>query len=121
MNKKTPVPAAGSQYLEKDSNKVTVQFRNKFPDLFQAVYNEGFSAGRDSINIGEVDHEEMKSFIENNTIGSISKNMSLEDRIEAEWAANPATRQEFNNDFAAFSAAERAFAQGRVKIIGGKI
>lgn len=53
-------------------------------------------------------------------ITDADKNLPIEDRCKKKWDKDPDLRAEFNDDFAVYLAAEKATAQGRVRVLGAK-
>jgi len=114
-----------SLYLKKGTetkrDRVTPEFKEKFPDLFKAVYDEGFQAGQNSVNF-QVDEKHLNS-IRNGLTKLVdpdlkNENLSVADRAKKAWDADFEIRKEFSGDFESYLAYETANAKGQVKILG---
>lgn len=111
-----------SKYLKKDKeNRVTEEFKDQFPDLFQAVYDEGYQAGQSSVsfqfNRSDLDSVKVES-IKLSGSNLKNENLSMSDRAKRSWDADLETQKEFCGDYEAYLAYFEANTRGQVKILG---
>ena len=85
-------------------------FKKQYPDIASALKDEGEVAG---YKRGVLYTESKRTHEEH------SESLPLEEKIKTTWDKNPQIRKEFDGDFEAYMAGEKAIAAGRVKLLGG--
>ena len=104
------------KYLSK-TGQVTEEFKQQFPDLYKAVYDEGYQDGQNSVNF-HVDETHL-DLIEDGAINpTITTKMTVEERAKKTWDNDAQIQNEFCGDYESYLAWFKADARGLVKIIG---
>ena len=106
---------------EAKKNRVASEFKEKFPDLFSAVYNEGFEDGQATVDF-QIDPLTINnlSFLESGSTKpkTVDRKLTVEEQAKIIWDKDPQIRKEFDGDYESYLAYEKAYAKGQVKILG---
>jgi len=88
------------------------EFKEKYPDLYGAVYQQGEKAG---IETGKAAQRQAS---QHEASQNVPAEESLQIQAKADWDADSDLRSEFRGDFETYLSYVKGDAAGRIRIVG---